>query len=170
MAFGAELPSRRRRTAAPPAPKKRAGPTLAPKAKPAPPPAPTKKKKPAAKMNRVTQPPAAARPVNAPEGAVFDHAARLHGKWVSPWRRGGPKGPAPVWCLWREDFELMDDDDDDTPLKGAWEVKWSDRTASFLAQDDVRVCVPTRERLKAQAQAPTPTSTCLLYTSPSPRD
>merc|ERR1712091_789468 len=50
-------------------------------------------------------------------------------------------------------------DDDDTPLTGAWEVKWSDRTASFLARDDVRVCVPTRDRLKAEAQAPTPTST-----------
>ena len=146
MGFGAGLRSRRRRTAAPPMPK----------AKPAPPPAPTKKKKPAAKKaRRVTQTPAAARPVNAPEGAVFDHAARLHGEWVSPWRPGGvKKGPTPVWCLWREDFELMDDDD--TPLKGAWEVKWSDRTASFLARDDVRLCVPTRDRLRAEAQAPTP--------------
>ena len=53
-------------------------------------------------------------------------------------------------------MDLMDDDDNDTPLKGAWEVKWSDRTASFLARDDVRLCVPTRDRLRAEAQAPTP--------------
>ena len=33
------------------------------------------------------------------------------------------------------------------------------RVAGRLARDDVRVCVPTRERLKAEAQAPTPTST-----------
>ena len=119
---------------------------------------PKKKKKPAAKKaRRVTQTPAAkpsAAVCDAPEGAVFDHAAKLHGEWVSTRRPGGPKGPAPVWCVWRGDFELMDDDD--TPLKGAWEVKWSDRNASFLARDDVRVCVPTRERLKAEAQAPTP--------------
>ena len=156
VAFGSALP-RRRRAAAPPAPK----------AKP-PPPAPTKKKKPAAKKaRRVTQTPAppsaavqtpAAKPSaavrDAPEGAVFDHAARLGGEWVSPRRPGGPKGPAPLWCLWHDDMDLVDEDDADTPLgKGCWEVRWSDRTGSYLARDDVRLCVPTRERL---AQAPTP--------------
>ena len=127
----------------------------------------TKKKPAAKKARRVTQTPAAkpsAAVRDAPEGAVFDHAAKLHGEWVSPRRPGGPKkGPAPVWCFWREDFELMDDDD--TPLTGAWEVKWSDRTASFLARDDVRLCVPTRERL---AQAPTPPPKRLAQAPPRP--
>ena len=154
VAFGSALP-RRRRAAAPPVPK----------AKPAPPPAPTKKKKPAAKARRVTQS-SAAKPVNAPEGAVFDHAARLGGEWVSPRRPGGPKGPAPLWCLWHDDMDLVDDDDVDTPLgKGCWEVRWSDRTGSYLARDDVRLCVPTRERL---AQAPTPPPKRLAQAPPRP--
>ena len=29
--------------------------------------------------------------------------------------------------------------------EGAWEVRWADRTESFVARSDVRVCVPTRE-------------------------
>ena len=169
VAFGSALP-RRRRVAAPPAPK----------AKP-PPPASTKKKKPAAKKaRRVTQTPAAkpsaavqtpaAKPSaavrDAPEGAVFDHAAKLGGEWVSPRRPGGPKGPAPLWCLWHDDMDLVDDDDVDTPLgKGCWEVRWSDRTGSYLARDDVRLCVPTRERL---AQAPTPPPKRLAQAPPRP--
>ena len=119
----------------------------------------------AKKARRATQTPAA-RPVNAPEGAVFDHAAKLGGEWVSPRRPGGPKGPAPLWCLWHDDMDLVDDDDVDTPLgKGCWEVRWSDRTGSYLARDDVRLCVPTRERL---AQAPTPPPKRLAQAPPRP--
>ena len=55
-------------------------------------------------------------------------------------------------------IRLLDDDELDTPMRkrGAWEVRWADRTESFVARSDVRVCVPTRERLKAEAQAPAP--------------
>lgn len=33
-------------------------------------------------------------------------------------------------------------------------MRWTDRTESFVAGSDVRTCVPTRERLRAEAQAP----------------
>ena len=63
-------------------------------------------------------------------------------------------------------MDLVDDDDVDTPLgKGCWEVRWSDRTGSYLARDDVRLCVPTRERL---AQAPTPPPKRLAQAPPRP--
>ena len=89
---------------------------------------------------------------DAPEGAVFDLAARRDGRWVSPLRPGGPNGPAPVWCLWQQDSKVGDDDD--ATADGAWQVKWSDETTSFLAQDEVRVCEPMTATQEEGESAP----------------
>jgi len=90
---------------------------------------------------------------------VFDNAVKLYGEWRSPASPGSPGGRSPssagpIWTIWRTDIRLLDKDD--TPLRkqGAWQVRWTDRTESFVAGSDVRTCVPTRERLRAEAQAP----------------
>ena len=178
MTYGAKLPSRRRR-AAPPAPKKRAAATPAPKAKPV---TPAPKKKKARRVmsaagddldrhvtSTASRKPPAAR--DAPEGAVFDRAAWILGEWRSPRVPGSTKNKAtPLWCIWRQDVNLLDDDDEYTPLpEGAWQVRWSDRTESFLARGDVRICVPTRERLRAEAQAPTPLPMAARRVTESPQ-
>ena len=102
----------------------------------------------------------AASPAAAPEGCPGGRRLRPRGQVA---RRmavavGSINRIRPLWCVWRPGIRLLDDDELDTPMRkrGAWEVRWADGTESFVARSDVRVCVPTRERLKAEAQAPAP--------------
>ena len=143
---------------------------------------PKPKPKPPARQQSTDAPPRAARVKrtqqrskhNAPEDAIFDNAVKLYGEWrsqASPSSPGGrsPSSARPMWTVWRADIRLLDEDDTPLRKKGAWQVRWTDRTESFVTGSDVRICVPTRERLRTEAQAPAPKRARRVTESPQPR-